>query len=691
LTRRSIPLSVLALGIAIALPLVAQSPQPPAAQTDKTAVPEPGSEPARPSGKVLFSRDDAASGSDKPTAPNYDDKLTVSDAERSSLTFTAYDLDVHLTPAVAGISVRAGLTVRNDGTTPLPRLILQVSSSLSWDAVSTRLAASPGTVTSLRFAVHLVDTDADHTGRMQEAAITLPQPLAPGESITVTALYSGAIPVSTDRLTRIGAPTDQALSTDWDAITPSDPSATPLAGNVALRGFGNVLWYPVASPPLFLGDAAKLFEAVGNAKLRESTATIRLHVAVEYTGDAPDAAYFCGRREQLIAISDNPNMPAAESPGIATATFAPRAIGFRTPNLFITENAASDTGTPANPGLIAAITASGQYESLPAYAAASALVEPLLTDWLGPQPDTALTVLDHAGQPFEDDALLVRPMRAELAATLAPSLAHSLTHAWVHSSHPWIEEGLAQFISLLWTERSAGREAALAELQDADRSLALAEPENPDLATTSASSNSMPSPAVSSSSNPSAAQTPFVRSAGDSLIAATGDVFYRTKAAAVWWMLRGIVGDEALKQALQDYRQDSKLDRDPAGFEHAVEKTSHKDLRWFFNDWVYRDRGLPDLRIENVTPSQIDTRNGATAGWLVAIVVHNDGYAEAEVPVTVRSAEASQTMRLRIPGRSSASTRVVFAGTPTEVDVNDGGVPETQSSTHTRQLVLPGK
>jgi hypothetical protein len=55
----------------------------------------------------------------------------------------------------------------------------------------------------------------------------------------------------------------------------------------------------------------------------------------------------------------------------------------------------------------------------------------------------------------------------------------------------------------------------------------------------------------------------------------------------------------------------------------------------------------------------------------------------------VRSAAASETQRLRIPGRSSASIRIVFSGTPTEVEVNDGGVPETQTSLHSRQL-LPG-
>jgi aminopeptidase N len=155
-------------------------------------------------------------------------------------------------------------------------------------------------------------------------------------------------------------------------------------------------------------------------------------------------------------------------------------------------------------------------------------------------------------------------------------------------------------------------------------------------------------------------------------------------------MLRSIVGDDALKQALQAYRLDPRLDRDPIGLQRTLENSSHKDLRWFFDDWVYRDRGLPDLSIVSVTPSQLTSRAGLPSGWLVAVEVRNDGFAAAEVPVTVRSTSASETQRLRIPGRSSASTRIVFAGTPTEVEVNDGGVPETQSTIHTRQLLLPG-
>jgi hypothetical protein len=647
-----------------------------------------------PTGTVLFERtapnpDAPATPQPTPANPNpaqTTDALHITDAERSALTFTAYDLDLHLTPATAAISARANLTVRNDTAAPLPRLILQLTSTLHWDSISTRNAPAP---TPIPFATHQVPTDADHTGSMSEAVLTLAHPLAPGESLSLTALYSGTIPPSAERLTRIGAPNDQALAADWDAIAP--PDANGITGGTALRGFGNVLWYPVSAPPVFLGDGAKLFQAVGAAKLRQSNASIRLRLAVEYTGDPPDAAFFCGRRGQLTAVSDNPNMPAAESSGIATTLFEARPLGFRTPNLFLTASAPTVTGTPSDSTLIAAVT--GHYDALPSFSAAAAQVEPLLTDWFGPQPLTPLTILDHPGQPFEDDALLVRPIRAAAdPATLTPDLVHSLTYAWIRSSHAWIGEGLAQFAGLLWIESSAGRPAAIAQLQQDARTLALIEPEVPAEASSPSNSSSSSSSAQPDLASPEDSSTPSATSspAGASLATATGETFYRTKAAAVWWMLRSILGDDALKQSLKAYRLDPTLDRDPAGMQRTLERFSHKDLTWFFNDWVYRDRGLPDLSILSVTPSKIDSTTGLPAGWLVAVVVRNDGYATADIPVTVRSGASIETQRLRIAGRSTGSTRIVFAGTPTEVDINDGSVPEMQTSLHTRELALPG-
>jgi hypothetical protein len=608
------------------------------------ATPPPDPDQSAPHGKVLFNRDQDASPVEKTAkAPAKPSVVDVTDAERASLTFTAYDLDVHLAPAQSHLTVHAGFTVKNSGKEPLTRLILQISSSLKWESFAMR---SGGRVSPLSFTAQTIDTDADHTGKATEAVVSLPQPLAPGASVELTGFYSGEVAKSAERLERIGAPLDQASRADWDRISPDW---------TGLRGFGNVLWYPTAAAPVFLGDGAKLFQSVGQTKLEQAAATVHLRLTVEYVGDAPDAAFFCGRREQLKAVSENQSLPVAESPGVATAEFSDRTLGFRTPSLFITDRA----GTVTNDSLISAVT--DHYDALPGYGAAAEKVRPVLTEWLGTGPLSVLYIIDHAGQPFEDDALLVAPMRASPPDTLAPSLVHSLSHAWFRSSHAWLDEGVAQFMSLQWMEQSLGREAAVAHMQEEAKALALVEP----------------APTRSASAGDEE---------GQSLIRASDEVYYRTKAAAVLGMLRSIVGDDALRRALQLYRED-KMDSDPKEFQRVLERTAKRELGWFFDDWVYRDRGLPDLSIASVTPRAIDQIGNKGAGWLVAVEVRNDGGAVAEVPVTVRSGTLTATQRLRIPGRSSASTRIVFEGTPAEVLVNDGTVPEVESSLHTKQVI----
>jgi hypothetical protein len=595
-------------------------------------------------GKVLFNRDQDSAPDNKKTGSAAKSSIAaLTDEERSSLTFTAYDLDVHLAPSKSRIAVHARFTVKNIGTKPLPKIALQISSSLHWESFAEQSADHSAPLT---FAENAVATDADHTGRAQEATVVLPQPLAPGEKVELAAFYSGEIQQSGERLEHIGAPVEQAALADWDKITP---------GLTALRGFGNVLWYPTAAAPVFLGDGAKLFQGVGKNKLQQSAATVRLRLTVEYAGEAPDAAYFCGRREPLVAVSENSNAPVAESPGIATAQFPEQVLGFRTPSLFVTDRAATTT----DGGLITAVT--DHYDTLPNYAAAAAKVQPLLKDWFGAAPLSTLNMIDVDGQPFEDDALLVTQMHASAPAALAAPMAHSLTHVWFDSSHVWLDEGVAQFVSLLWTEGSEGREAALSQLQQQINTLALAEP--------------------AFGEDGSSAQP------GESLIDASDEVYFRTKAAAVLWMLRSMTSDDALKHALQAYRHDRKLDSDPEGFEKALEQSSHKNLRWFFDDWVYRDRGLPDLSISSVTPRQLQGKADKEGSWLIAVEVRNDGDAAVEVPVTIRSGTLTTTEQLRVAGRSSASTRIVFGGTPEEVLVNDGSVPEMRAAVH-RKLVV---
>ena len=668
---------MLVTGVAVAQTPQTTTPTPPPAETQQ---------PLAPHGDVLFqSHGDPPSGPEDTTAPALAAVVPdLTPAARTSLLFTAYDLDAHLTPAVSTLTMHARITVRNIGSEPLPRIALQISSSLLWESVT--LDGKP-----LALTQHLLDTDADHTGKVSEAVLTLPQPLAAGASLTLDTLYSGVIQTDATRLERIGATAAQAIDTDWDAIgetaldSSSDPGETPVTLNTALRGFGNVVWYPVSTPPLFLGDGAKLFQAVGAMRLSESAATVRLRLAVDYHGDPPTAAYFCGRRELLTAIADDPNQPTAAGSGIATAEFKAEAIGFRLPSLFVVErpetliaplpeSVSSSTGDAAP---VAAAATSGASmlavettddAPLPQLTLAAQGIAPLLQKWLGTHPLSALTVLDHVGEPFEDGPLLVAPVGSLAAETSAPALVHSLTHAWVQTGQPWFDEGLAQFMGLLWTEQQQGREAAIAQLGELVQPVALAEP---------------------AFTPPSAGSTDPV---GQPLVAAYDELYYRRKAAAVWWMLRGIVGDEPLAAALTQLAgqpgSQSTGAAQAQAFQKLLEKTSSKDLAWFFNDWVLRDRGLPDLVITGVEPRQLPAGAGHDSGWLVAVTVRNDGAAAAEVPVVIRSGTFSTTKRIRIAGFSSATDRVLVEAPPTQVLVDDGSTPEVRSSTHSEEVVL---
>jgi hypothetical protein len=630
----------------------------------------------------------------------------LTDDQRSAVLFTSYDLDARLSPATGHITTRARVTLRNITTQPLSRIALQISSTLHWDTAS--LIAPTGT-SPLPLIQHLIDTDADHTGQASEIVIDLPAPLAAGATLTLDTVYSGTLPPSAARLERLGASETQGLSTDWDAIGATSPTSSSSSSSddtpptntlpVALRGFGNILWYPVASPQLFLGDGAKLFQAIGQQRLAERASTIRLRLAVEYQGVAPVAAWFCGRRQPLAAHPDDPTAPTGT--GIATADFPAQPLGFRQPSLFVLQqpetptapapepfssSIATEPGAPSVPTAPSSERVGGHESTqstpdllsvettdpanLPNLTASAQRIAPLLQQWFGPTPLSPLTILDHPGDPFEDSSLLVAPIDKLSSTTSTPALAHSLTHAWVHTGQPWFDEGLAQFTSLLWTEEEQGRPAAILELTNLMQPLNIAEL------------------GFDSQQAADAASAPT----GEPLISATSELYYRRKAAAVWWMLRGIAGDKPLQQALTDWRSQPSATDDPTvqavAFEKLLEKTSGKDLGWFFSDWVLRDRGLPDLSIADIEPRQIAAGKGHDAGWLVAVTVHNDGAPAVDVPLTVLSGAFTTTTRIHIPGFSNATTRVIVNSPPTEVILNDGSTPEVRAASHSREVVL---
>ncbi|MGA2571724.1 MAG: hypothetical protein ABSF23_14505 [Terracidiphilus sp.] len=632
---------------AIALCLAAL---PASAQATPSAPPSPQDQ--EPRGAVILSRSTDENGQTTTTGPATTQPTVpggapvsapvATDEERQAVTFAAFDMDVHLRPAVQQIAVRALLTVRNDGKSPLAHLPLQISSSLAWERI--RIANR-----DLAFSVATLNSDTDHTGQLHEAAIPLAPPLAPGASLQLDVTYSGAIPLSAQRLLTIGTPGDVALHSDWDSI---DVDFT------GLRGFGNVAWYPVSSVPVILGDGARVFDEMGEHKLRMAGARFRLRLTDEFPhGQAPTVALINGH-PAVLALTE-PDSAGPEVPGVATASVDSPALGFEAPSLFVAVRAAH----PAANTTLYALDADAP--AIEGWASAAAYVTPFLQSWLGQTPRSQLAILDlpdPQDAPFETGALLATSIRQLPADQLDGIFAHALTHAWMSSPRAWLSEGVAHFMGTLWTEKQSGRDKALQSLESGRTALALAEPSSPG------------------------------ESSGQPLSQAISPVYYRTKAAYVFWMLRSLAGDTALSAALRAYSPADDAAQGfgansgpgaPGVFEKLIEQAGlRRDLSWFFSDWVDADKGLPDIAIDNVFPSHTQGDN-----WLVAADLSNSGYAAAEIPVTVSSdAKTPVTQCVVIPGRGKATVRILIQGHPTQVQANDGTVPETEASVHIRNL-----
>jgi hypothetical protein len=659
----------------VALSSAAQTttPPPPAQQPAAQAAPRN----PQPSGQVIFSRSTdengqtttqstqpAAQPATAPKAQLAPPQVAAEDAERQAVTFTDFDLDVRLRTAEQHIAVRALVTVRNDGKTPLARIPLQLSSSLNWERI--RVNGK-----DVAFPVATLNSDADHTGQLHEAAVqlvqSLGQPLAPGASCKLDVAYSGVIAASAQRLLVLGTPEDVALHSDWDRI------GVPFTG---LRGFGNVVWYPVSSVPVILGDGARLFDEIGEHKLRLAGAHLRLRLTVEFPhGQAPTVALINGHPAPLAVTEPGGLDQSQEVAGVATADTGGTTLGFEVPSLFVAIR------TP-HPGANTTVFALPEDEAaVEAWTTAASAVTPFLQGWLGQQPRSQLTLLDlpdPEDAPFETGALLATAIRQASPDQLNGFLVHALARARMNSPQSpnspqppaWLSEGVATFMVTLWLEKQHGRDQALIALETGRAALALAEP---------ASSG---------------------ESAGQPLALAISPVYYRIKAAYVLWMLRDLAGDPALSAALRAYDPTAGVpapdasksfgkDAGRSSFEKLLEQSgTRRDLAWFFADWVDADKGLPDLSIGGVFPTTTTAGN-----WLVAVAIANNGYASAEIPVTVwtgsGSGATSVTQRILVPARAKAVQRILIQGKPTEAQVNDGTVPETQASVHVTTLDQP--
>jgi hypothetical protein len=407
-----------------------------------------------------------------------------------------------------------------------------------------------------------------------------------------------------------------------------------------VRGIGYVVWYPVATESASLSDQNSVFETVGRWKARHS--------------DSSMAVTFHATPGQRLWFSGTPAQAAKGDDAEDSSTFQLPRFGNEVPTFAIAdyeELQGSDSTT------IAYLPGDGS--AAKDYGLAAELASTFVTQWFGLPKEKAevVEVADPEAAPFEDGSALLTPLSAKTDARLVQMTAvHQLTHAAFPAPRPWIYEGLAHFAQAAYREEQGGRTSALEFM-------------------------SLHAAGVLETEKSLVTEKDQAAAADRSLINTGVPELYRSKAMFVWWMLRDMIGDSPFKKVLAAYRAGE--DKDPAYVQHLVAAQTKRDLEWFFDDWVYRDRGLPDFRVESVFP-----RATVGGGYVVTVVVENLGNAGAEVPVTLKATGGDVTQRIEVRAKSKNSIRIEAPSTPLQVIVNDGSVPESDANNNTFKVEL---
>jgi hypothetical protein len=543
--------------------------------------------------------------------------------DREAFTFTRYDLDVRVEPEQQRLGVRGKITLRNDSDASQKSLVLQISSTLNWRSI--QIEGKPA-----EFVAQTYTSDVDHTGALTEAIVTLPYPVAPKQTISLEIGYEGIIPQDTTRLARIGVPADVAKHSDWDQIGRSF---------TAVRGVGYVAWYPIATEAASLSESNSVAEAVGRWKQREAASEMRVKFSQLADTSEGQRVVFCGRESHSERNSN------AGTPECAFRDLNSEVPFFVTEEFHTLDHPAADI-----------FYLSDHKSQAENYALAVDEVAPFIENWFGDHRETpglkaeVIELPDATAAPFESGTALLTPLSGNENADLL-SAVQQLTYIAFPSPRAWIHDGLARYAQVNFLQEKEGRDAAIEYLRNHRQSL-------------------IESEKLASAETDQAAR---------SLINADDEFYIQSKAMNVWWMLRDIVGDTALSAALHNYK--SEDDKTPAYIQKLIEAQAHRDLEWFFDDWVYRDRGLPEFHVVSVYPREL--LNG---GYMVTVTVENSGQAGAEVPVTLKMANGERSERMVVPAKSSASVRIACPSFPEQAIVNDGSVSESDVSNNVYKI-----
>jgi hypothetical protein len=548
--------------------------------------------------------------------------------DREAFTVAKYDLEIRLEPEQQRLGARGKITLRNDSAHPQKIVALQISSSLNWRSIRVDGKA-------VQFVSQPYTSDIDHTGALSEAIVTLPAEIKPKDSVELEIGYEGVIPLDATRLVQVGVPEGIAKHSSWDQISPSF---------TAVRGAGYVTWYPITTESADFSEGNGLFDVADRWKTREAGSEFKARlVASGVTGEAPRFMICSPDLLRSIEATDPVQLVSAECSWARLGTVTPT---------FAMANYQGQSKPPFN-----LFSFSGHEAGATTYSNALEPAMKFVSGWFG-QPRAPIAIADLAdpnSAPFESGTLLMASMAAEDSKLAGINLVHELVHSAMPSSRPWVYEGLAHFAEAMYRQQQGGRKAALdflglhrAAFLDSEKDVAAAPQKN----------------------------------LGQPLATTFDETYYRSKAAYVWWMLRDMIGDDALEQAIRKYRADD--DRDPKYVQQLIEAAAKRDLGWFFDDWVYRDRGLPDLRVQSVHPWK--TEDGAK---IITVTLENLGNAGAEVPFTVIFEGGEITKRIEVRAKSTATMRVELLGTASEIVVNDGSVPEIDLTNNVFKISVP--
>lgn len=548
--------------------------------------------------------------------------------DREAFSVTKYDLEIRVEPDQQRLGARGTIALRNDSTTAQKIAVLQISSSLSWRSI--RVADK-----QVQFVAQPYTSDIDHTGALSEAIITLPEALAPGKTVELQIAYEGVIVLDATRLVQIGTPENTARSNDFDQISPKF---------TVLRGVGYVAWYPIATEAADLAsglaagpsDSASLAEILERWKKRETAAAARFRFTVSGEEDS----------ELVVNAASCSSSSVVEHQLIADCSYSSMASVLPTVVLANYERLDRAGGTIH--------FLRGHDTGAATYGSAMDKAAPVIAEWFGVSRNRAQTVdlPDLDSPPFETGSFLLTPLASLDPKAAGLAAAHQLTHAAFWSPRLWINEGLAHFAQALYMEHDRGRQAALDYMATHRSAMGAAE-----IITNAPRSEDEVKRAL-------------VNTANEALV--------RSKAMCVWWMLRDIVGDAALKKAIANYKPEQ--DQSPSYMQTLIQAQTKKDIGWFFDDWVYNDRGLPDFRVKSVYAIK------GSGAYLVTITVENQGAAGAEIPVTVKFAGGEITNRITVRGKSGTTIHVSTNETPEEVVVNDGSVPESNTKNNVYKI-----